>query len=163
MVNYSILKLAISQPFYDLWRISELSLCLSAIRNDFLPCALGVRTCRRPKAVREDHYRRTDNCKQSIWMTRQVGDKLSLDRLSFLTCQGGWPESIGMDDEIALDQAFKYYDVVVNHNIQRVDGVRRDNERAKKHAGISATPGVAWPHTQQYATRGCLAMHHASL
>lgn len=37
---------------------------------------------------------------------------LSLDRLAFLICRGGWPQAIDMRDEIALDQARDYYDAV---------------------------------------------------
>ncbi|MCD8250264.1 MAG: AAA family ATPase, partial [Lachnospiraceae bacterium] len=37
---------------------------------------------------------------------------VTIDRLAFLVCRGGWPQVIGMRDEIALDQAMDYYDAV---------------------------------------------------
>ena len=37
---------------------------------------------------------------------------LSIDRLAFLVCRGGWPQAVDMRDEIALDQAADYYDAV---------------------------------------------------
>ena len=37
-----------------------------------------------------------------------------------------------MPDEIALDQAYDYYDAVVKSDISRVDGVTRDPERVKR-------------------------------
>lgn len=55
-----------------------------------------------------------------------------IDKLAFLICHGGWPGAIDMEDEIALDQAFDYYDAVVNTDISRVDNVKRDSERAKR-------------------------------
>lgn len=57
-----------------------------------------------------------------------------LRKIAFLTCRGGWPQAVLMSDneEIALDQAFDYYDAVVKADIQRVDGVNRDPERVKR-------------------------------
>lgn len=55
-----------------------------------------------------------------------------IDKLAFLICRGGWPGAIDMEDEIALDQAFDYYDAIVNTDISRVDNVKRDSERAKR-------------------------------
>ena len=55
-----------------------------------------------------------------------------LDRLAFLICRGGWPGAIDLDDDIALDQAFDYFDAIVNSDISRVDGVQRDSERTKR-------------------------------
>ncbi len=57
---------------------------------------------------------------------------LDLDKLAFLVCRGGWPGSIDMKDEIALDQAFDYYDAVVNSDINRADNVNKNPERVKR-------------------------------
>ncbi|EPI42485.1 hypothetical protein HMPREF1584_00312 [Gardnerella vaginalis JCP8481A] len=57
---------------------------------------------------------------------------LSIDRLAFLVCRGGWPQSVDMRDEIALDQAFDYYDAVVHSDINRADGVQKDAEKVKR-------------------------------
>ena len=38
------------------------------------------------------------------------GSNLSIDRLAFLACRGGWPQAVDMRDEIALDQAIDYRD-----------------------------------------------------
>lgn len=59
-------------------------------------------------------------------------NKTDLDRLAFLTCRGGWPQAVGMRDEIALDQAFDYYDGVVHSDINRADGIQKDPERVKR-------------------------------
>lgn len=57
---------------------------------------------------------------------------LSLDRLAFLICRGGWPQAIDMRDEIALDQARDYYDAVVHSDINRADHVQKNPERVKR-------------------------------
>ncbi len=57
---------------------------------------------------------------------------LSFERIAFLACRGGWPQAIEMRDAIALDQAFDYFDAVVNTDISRVDKVARDPERTKR-------------------------------
>ncbi|RIY19676.1 AAA family ATPase [Bifidobacteriaceae bacterium NR026] len=57
---------------------------------------------------------------------------LSIDRLAFLVCRGGWPQSLDMRDEIALDQAFDYYDAVVHSDINRADDVQKNAEKVKR-------------------------------
>ena len=58
--------------------------------------------------------------------------QIDLDRLAFLVCRGGWPKAVDMCDEIALDQAFDYYDAVVHSDINRADGVTKNPERVKR-------------------------------
>ena len=57
---------------------------------------------------------------------------LSIDRLAFLVCRGGWPQAVDMQDEIALDQAMDYYDAVVHSDINRADNVQKNPERVKR-------------------------------
>lgn len=58
-------------------------------------------------------------------------NNLSLEDIAYLCCRGGWPRSISMEREIALDQAFDYYDAIVNSDISRVDGISREPTRVK--------------------------------
>ena len=58
--------------------------------------------------------------------------KIGLDRLAFLICRGGWPNSIGKQDEDALALAYDYYEAVMESDISRVDGVRRNAEMARR-------------------------------
>ncbi len=57
---------------------------------------------------------------------------IELERMAFITCRGGWPLAIDMEDDIALDQAFDYIDAVENRDIQRVDGIARDPSRVHR-------------------------------
>lgn len=59
-------------------------------------------------------------------------NKLSLEDIAFLCCRGGWPRSTFMEKEIALEQAFDYYDAVVESDISKVDNTNRNPERVKK-------------------------------
>ena len=56
---------------------------------------------------------------------------IDLDRLAFLTCRGGWPECIDMDDNVALDQAFDYIDAVIRSDMSRVDNIHRDPQKVR--------------------------------
>lgn len=58
--------------------------------------------------------------------------KLSIDRLAFLICRGGWPQALDMRDEIALDQAMDYYEAIVCSNINHADNVQKNPERVKR-------------------------------
>lgn len=75
---------------------------------------------------------------------------LSIEKLAFLVCRGGWPRATNIEDEeAALEQAHSYYEAVVRSDISRADGVNRDTERARKlmrsyarHQGTQATRQV---------------------
>lgn len=56
----------------------------------------------------------------------------SIEKLAYLICRGGWPGALEMDEQIALEQAFDYYDAIINTDISRVDKIKRDSERANR-------------------------------
>ncbi len=55
-----------------------------------------------------------------------------IESLAFAVCRGGWPRATTLSGEIALEQAFDYYDAVVNIDTSRVDNVQRNPERVKR-------------------------------
>lgn len=57
---------------------------------------------------------------------------LSLDDIAYMCCRGGWPRSLFMDKDIALDQAFDYIDSIVKTDITEADGINRNPERTKR-------------------------------
>lgn len=59
-------------------------------------------------------------------------NSLDLERLAFLVCRGGWPRATDLEGEVALEQAFDYYEAVVKSDISRVDGISRNYERVKR-------------------------------
>lgn len=50
----------------------------------------------------------------------------NLRRMAFISCRGGWPMSIDMREDIALEQAFDYIEAIENRDISLVDGINRD-------------------------------------
>ena len=61
-----------------------------------------------------------------------ASDDHGIDEIAFLICRGGWPAALERSEKVALKQAFDYYDAVVNDDISRADGVKRDPERTKR-------------------------------
>ncbi len=57
---------------------------------------------------------------------------LDIDKLAFLVCRGGWPKATDLEGQIALDEAYDYYEAVIRSDISRVDGINRNPERAKR-------------------------------
>lgn len=57
---------------------------------------------------------------------------ISLEKLAFLVCRGGWPQAVNMEEKIALNQAFDYYDGVINSDVQRADNVSKNVNRVKR-------------------------------
>ena len=61
-----------------------------------------------------------------------AADEHRLEELAFVICRGGWPKALGQNERVALRQAIDYYDAVTSVDISRVDGVERDQERARR-------------------------------
>lgn len=57
---------------------------------------------------------------------------IDFEYLAFLVCRGGWPKALDCSERVALEQAFDYFDGVVNSDISRVDNVERNKERASR-------------------------------
>ena len=58
-------------------------------------------------------------------------NNLSLQDIAYLCCRGGWPRSTFMDKEIALEQAYDYYESIINSDISKADNINRNPERTK--------------------------------
>lgn len=58
-------------------------------------------------------------------------NELGLEEIAYLCSRGGWPRTTFMEKEIALEQAFDYYDAIVQSDISRVDNINRNPERVK--------------------------------
>lgn len=56
----------------------------------------------------------------------------NLEKLAFLTCRGGWPQSLIMRNEVALEQAFDYVDAIANRDIRLSDSKARESSRVKR-------------------------------
>lgn len=56
---------------------------------------------------------------------------LSIEKIAFLICRGGWPASVSQENESALKMATNYVESVINMDVQRVDGVEKNPERIR--------------------------------
>ena len=72
-----------------------------------------------------------------------------LEKIAYITCRGGWPLALSMEDKVALDQAFDYIDAVEKRDISQVDGINRDSGRTHRllrsyarHQGAQASYGT---------------------
>ena len=55
-----------------------------------------------------------------------MATKMDVERMVFLICRGGWPQTLKMQEKAATLQARNYVDAVCNSDITRVDGVERN-------------------------------------
>ena len=60
-----------------------------------------------------------------------VSADMTLERMAYLVCRGGWPGTLSMSEATALRQARNYVDAVCQSDVIRVDGVKRDPALAR--------------------------------
>lgn len=60
-------------------------------------------------------------------------NSLKMEDVAFAICRGGWPKSLNKKTpKAALRQVMEYYEAITWSDISRVDGVARDEHRAKR-------------------------------
>ena len=60
-------------------------------------------------------------------------NSLTMENVAFAICRGGWPKSLNKKtDKSALSQVKEYFEAITRSDISRVDGVDRDQQRAKR-------------------------------
>lgn len=64
---------------------------------------------------------------QSVFAPNSLG----LKDVAALVCRGGWPQSMFLEQEDAQEYVRSYLEAVVNNDVSRVDGIRRDPERVQ--------------------------------
>lgn len=55
--------------------------------------------------------------------------QLSVEEISYLICRGGWPMSLSLPRDYALDVARNYVDAIVEEDVSRVDKTERNPQR----------------------------------
>ena len=56
---------------------------------------------------------------------------LSLEKIAYVTCRGGWPRSIGQSEKVALKQVYDYTDALINTDASKVDDIHRDPAKVR--------------------------------
>lgn len=54
------------------------------------------------------------------------------EKIAYVISRGGWPSSIGVNEDYALRTAKNYYDVLCQSDISQIDGVKRDSKLARR-------------------------------
>ena len=61
----------------------------------------------------------------NIKLSGQTSD-INYERLAYLTCRGGWPSALKLDEDAALDVSKEYIKALTESDISRVDGRNRN-------------------------------------
>ena len=56
---------------------------------------------------------------------------LTIEQIAFAICRGGWPASVGIKGNDALEPARDYVDAIIHQDVSRVDGVERNPKRVQ--------------------------------
>lgn len=56
---------------------------------------------------------------------------LTIEQIAFAICRGGWPASVRMKGDDALELSRDYVDAIIHQDISRVDGVERNPKRVQ--------------------------------
>ncbi|MBR5716678.1 MAG: ATP-binding protein [Bacteroidales bacterium] len=56
---------------------------------------------------------------------------LTIEQIAFAICRGGWPASVKMKGDDALELAKDYVDAIIHQDISRVDGVEKNPKRVQ--------------------------------
>jgi uncharacterized protein len=56
---------------------------------------------------------------------------LTIEKIAFVICRGGWPASIKQEGSIALRMAQDYVEAIINQDISRVDNIEKNPERVR--------------------------------
>ena len=56
---------------------------------------------------------------------------LTIEQIAFSICRGGWPASVRIKDDDALELSRDYVDAIIHQDISRVDGIERNPKRVQ--------------------------------
>lgn len=62
----------------------------------------------------------------------RAAERTTVSEVADWICQGGWPDNIGLSVEDAIESNRDYIDVLVNVDVERVEGVRRDPDALRR-------------------------------
>jgi hypothetical protein len=63
--------------------------------------------------------------------TIEAMSELSIEKIAFAICRGGWPASVIKNETSALRMARDYVEAVINQDVSRVDDVEKNPERVR--------------------------------
>lgn len=60
-----------------------------------------------------------------------VLSNLTIEQIAFAICRGGWPASVKMKGDDALELSRDYVDAIIHQDVSRVDGIERNPKRVQ--------------------------------
>ncbi len=60
-----------------------------------------------------------------------ASSELSIERIAFVICRGGWPASIDLAEKAGIRMARNYVDAIIQQDVSRVDGIEKNPERVR--------------------------------
>ena len=92
-----------------------------------------ARMLMRPMSLFESEESNGSVSLHDLFTQKKIRAQCNIDihKLAFLTCRGGWPQAIGLNEKPALAQAYDYVDAITESDISQVDGIVRNPYRAK--------------------------------
>lgn len=87
---------------------------------------------------------------------------LTIEKIAFVLCRGGWPATIGRNDQAALRMPMDYVEAVINHDVSRVDNVEKNPNRVRillrsLARNISTMASIQTIHEDMEATESSLS------
>lgn len=64
-------------------------------------------------------------------MPAMESSSLTIEQIAFALCRGGWPASVRMKGEDAMEFSRNYVDAIIHQDVSRVDGVERNPKRVQ--------------------------------
>jgi len=62
---------------------------------------------------------------------REAISDLSIEHIAHTICRGGWPASLKLDPQSALETPIDYLESIINHDISTVDGIQKNPDRVR--------------------------------
>ncbi len=57
--------------------------------------------------------------------------QISIENIAYLIVRGGWPDSIGNSEKIAIKKARDYVEAIINYDVSKVDGILKSPARVR--------------------------------
>lgn len=119
-------------------KVGQFVLTGSAVPTDNVTAHTGTgrisRILMRPMSLFESHESNGSVSLRSLFDGSkyiEAVSELTIEKIAFALCRGGWPASIKQNETSALGMARDYVEAVINYDVSRVDNVEKNPDRVR--------------------------------
>ncbi len=119
-------------------KVGQFVLTGSAVPTDNVTAHTGTgrisRILMRPMSLFESHESNGSVSLRSLFdgsKDIEAVSELTIEKIAFALCRGGWPASIKQNETSALGMARDYVEAVINYDVSRVDNVEKNPDRVR--------------------------------